>query len=120
MARINKELVALNLLTYPTSKEAAEKSGISRATLYRLKKDVKFQEVLQEVKNDIFRETMQKAQGYCLESLEVLREVAKDKAATDSARVSAARTILELGVTLHEDENIIQKLADMERRLLDD
>ncbi|WP_455505701.1 hypothetical protein [Gemmiger formicilis] len=119
MARINKELVALNLLTYPTNKEAAEKSGISITTLYRLKNDDEFQKVLQKVKNSIFQETMHKAQGYCLESLEVLREVAGDKNATDSSRVSAARTILELGVTLHEDENIIQRLAEMERRLLD-
>lgn len=120
MARINKELVALNLLTYPTNKEAAEKSGVSITTLYRLKKDSNFQEVLQTVKNNIFQEAMQKAQGYCLESLEVLREVMNDKAATDSSRVSAARTILELGVTLHEDENIIQRLVDMERRVFDD
>lgn len=51
MARINKELVAMNLLTCPTSKEAAEKSGISVPTLYRLKKDTAFQNVLQEVKD---------------------------------------------------------------------
>lgn len=75
MARINKELVAMNLLTCPTSKEAAEKSGISVPTLYRLKKDTAFQNVLQEVKDNIFGETMHKAQGYCLESLEVLRTV---------------------------------------------
>lgn len=119
MARINKELVALNLLTYPTNKEAAEKSGVSITTLYRLKKDKDFQEVLQTVKDSIFQETMHKAQGYCLESLEVLRQVATDTHATDSSRVSAARTILELGVTLHEDENIIQRLAEMERRFDD-
>lgn len=68
MARINKELVAMNLLTCPTSKEAAEKSGISVPTLYRLKKDTAFQSVLQKVKDNIFGETMHKAQGYCLES----------------------------------------------------
>ena len=78
MARINKELVAMNLLTCPTSKEAAEKSGISVPTLYRLKKDTAFQNVLQEVKDNIFGETMHKAQGYCLESLEVLRTVMND------------------------------------------
>ena len=77
MTRSNKELIALNLLTYPTSKEAAEKSGVSITTIYRLKKDKDFQEILQKVKNSIFQETMQKAQGYCLESLEVLREVAQ-------------------------------------------
>ena len=88
--------------------------------MYRLKKDAEFQKVLQEVKNNIFCETMHKAQGYCLESLEVLRTVMNDNTATDSSRVSAARTILELGVTLHEDENIIQRLAEMERQVLDD
>ena len=58
MARINKELVAMNLLTCPTNKEAAEKSGVSITTLYRLKKDAEFQKVLQEVKNNIFCETI--------------------------------------------------------------
>lgn len=120
MARVNKEMVALNLLTCPTNKEAAEKSGVSIATLYRMRKDADFQGILQGVKDDIFRETMQKAQGYCLESLEVLRTVMNDESATDSSRVSAARTILELGVALHEDENIIQRLTDMERRVFDD
>ena len=119
MARINKELVAMNLLTCPTSKEAAEKSGISVPTLYRLKKDTAFQSVLQKVK-DIFGETMHKAQGYCLESLEVLRTVMNDSTATDSSRVSAAKIILELGVALHEDEHIVQRLASMEKRLRDD
>ena len=42
MTRSNKELIALNLLTYPTSKEAAEKSGVSITTIYRLKKDKAF------------------------------------------------------------------------------
>lgn len=116
MTRSNKELIALNLLTYPTSKEAAEKSGVSITTIYRLKKDKDFQEILQKVKNSIFQETMQKAQGYCLESL----EVAKDKSATDSSRVSAARAILELGISLYENENIIQRLDEMERRLTGD
>lgn len=120
MTRSNKELIALNLLTYPTSKEAAEKSGVSITTIYRLKKDKDFQEILQKVKNSIFQETMQKAQGYCLESLEVLRGVAKDKNATDSSRVSAARAILELGISLYENENIIQRLDEMERRLTGD
>ena len=120
MARINKELVALNLLTCPTKTEAAQKSGISIHTLYRLRKDDDFQKILHEAKNDMFRETMDKAQGYCLESLEVLRTVMHDKTATDSSRVSAAKTILELGVALHEDEQIVQRLTNIEKGLPDD
>ena len=120
MARINKELVAMNLLTCPTSKEAAEKSGISVAPLFRLKKDPAFLCVGQGVYASICGETMHKAQGYCLESLEVLRTVMNDSTATDSSRVSAAKIILELGVALHEDEHIVQRLASMEKRLRDD
>lgn len=55
-----------------------------------------------------------------MESLEVLRTVMNDNTATDSSRVSAAKTILELGVALHEDEHIVQRLASMEKRLQDD
>lgn len=117
MAKLNKEKVAVNLLTCSTLKEAAEKSGISEATLYRLRKNEAFQDVLKAVKNEIFNDAMQKAQGYTLESLEVLRKVMNDDGATDSSRVSAARTILEMGVTMFEDENIIQRLAELERRL---
>ena len=40
MTRSNKELIALNLLTYPTSKEAAEKSGVSHPRPRYLGRDV--------------------------------------------------------------------------------
>ena len=120
MSKINRERIAINLLTSPTIKEAAEKSGVSVTTVYRLKKEPEFQAILKVVKNDIFHEAMNKAQGYCLESLETLRSIMADDAATDSSRVSAARTLLELGVTMYEDENIIQRLKELEERLADD
>ncbi len=120
MGKLNKENIAINLLTCPTIKEAAEKSGISVTTIYRLKKQDSFQKVLKGIKNDIFHEAMNKAQGYCLESLETLRTVMGNAGATDSSRVSAARTILELGLTMYEDENIVQRLKDLERRLSND
>lgn len=118
MGKLNREKIALNLLTCPTIKEAAEKSGISITTMYRLKKQESFQQLLKEIKNDIFHEAMNKAQGYCLESLETLRNIMNNEGATDSSRVSAARAILELGLTMYEDENIIQRLNELERRLL--
>lgn len=120
MAKLNRENIAVNLLTCKTLNEAAEKSGVSISSIYRLRKDPEFQEVINQVKNSMFQETMQKAQGYCLESLEVLRTIMNDGAATDSSRVSAARTVLELGLNMFEQENIIQKLTELERRMLND
>lgn len=118
MAKLNREKIAMNLLTCPTLKEAAEKSGVSLTMLYRLRKTEEFQIVLHRVKSEIFNDAMHKAQGYCLEALEVLREVMKNENATDSSRVSAARNILDIGVTLFEEEQIIQRLDELERRLL--
>ena len=46
MGKLNKENIALNLLTSPTIKEAAEKSGVSISTVYRLRKQPSFQENL--------------------------------------------------------------------------
>ncbi|QNO15323.1 hypothetical protein HYG86_11375 [Alkalicella caledoniensis] len=117
MGKPNKETIAINLLTSPSMKEAAEKSGVSVSTIYRLKKQPSFQKILKNVKDDIFHEAMNKAQGYCLDSLETLKNIMLDEEATDSSRVSAARSILELGLTMYEDENIVQRLKELERRL---
>lgn len=120
MAKLNKEQVAMNLLTSSSLNEAAEKSGVSLSTLYRLRKQPSFQKILNKVKGEILNDAMQKAQGYTLESLEVLRTIMKDAAATDSSRVAAARTILELGLNSAEQEMIIRKIEELERRMLDD
>lgn len=120
MAKYNKEEVALNLLTSKTINEAAERSNVSTATLYRLRKQPSFQKILKKVKDELFQDTMKKSQGYAMEALEVLRDVATSEMANDSSRVSAARTIIEIGLAANEQENIIARFEDLERRILDD
>ena len=78
MAKLNREHIAMHILTCSTYEEAAEKAGVSISTLYRLRKKPDFQEVINQVKNSMFQETMHKAQGYCMESLEVLRSIMND------------------------------------------
>lgn len=120
MAKLNRENIAFHILTCSTYEEVAEKAGVSKSTIYRLRKKPDFQEVINQVKNSMFQETMHKAQGYCMESLEVLRSIMNDVTATDSSRVSAARTILELGINADERENIIRKIEELERRMFND
>jgi len=120
MAKLNRENIAIHILTCSTYEEAAEKAGVSKSTIYRLRKEPEFQEVINQVKNSMFQDTMHKAQGYCMESLEVLRSIMNNITATDSSRVSAARTILELGISADERENIIRKIEELERRMFND
>lgn len=118
MAKCNKENIAMCILTTSSYEEAAKKAGVSKSTLYRLrKKDPEFQDIINQVKNNMFQDTMMKAQAYSMESLEVLRKIMNDGAATDSSRVSAARTILELGLNSAEQEMILAKIEELERMM---
>lgn len=117
MAKLNRENIAMCILTTSTYEEAAEKSGVSKSTLYRLRKDAEFQDIINQVKNGMFQDTLKKAQAYSMESLETLRTIMNDEAATDSSRVSAARTILELGLNSAEQEMIIHKIEELERMM---
>lgn len=120
MAKRNYEQIALLVLTQPTLKMAAEKAGISYKTLTRYRKNPEFQAVLQAEKVAIFHDTMQKAQAYTMEALETLREIQNNSALNESARVSAAKGILELGTQLHSMEAIEAELAELRKAVMDD
>jgi DNA-binding MurR/RpiR family transcriptional regulator len=117
MAKLNHEKIALYLLTTSSVREAAEKAKVAESTVYRLRKDPGFQETLNKIKDEMFQDTIHKSQGYCLEMLEVLRGIANDPAATDSSRVSAARSILELGIQSKTTE-LVQQEVDEIRKLM--
>lgn len=119
MAKLNRENIAMCILTTSTYEDAAKKAGVSKSTLYRLRNDKEFQDIINQVKNSMFQDTMKKAQAYSMESLEVLRTIMNDCAATDSSRVSAARTILELGLNSAEQEMILSKIEELERMMAD-
>lgn len=120
MAKRNYEQIALLVLTQPTLKMAAEKAGISYKTLTRYRKNPEFQAVLQAEKVAIFHDTMQKAQAYTMEALETLREIQNNPTLNESARVSAAKGILELGTQLHSMEAIEAELAELRKAVMDD
>lgn len=112
------ENAAFHLLTSPTYAEAARRANVSESTLLRLRKKPDFQEVINALKKEMFSETMQKAQSYSKEMLEVLRTIALDDKATDSSRVSAAKGILEMGIQLRNMEEIEAKILALERAVM--
>ena len=119
MAKRNYEQIALCVLTSPKLKAAAEKSGVSYNTLMRYRKKPKFQAAYQEAKKERFNLAMQKAQAYTLEALETLRDIQNNPINNESARVSAAKGILELGVQLHSMEAIEAELAELRKVVMD-
>ncbi|MDR1330214.1 MAG: hypothetical protein LBK23_11500 [Oscillospiraceae bacterium] len=120
MAKLNREHIAVCVLTCSTYAEAAKAAGISNATLYRLRQTPEFQEVLRKVKNQMYSEAFQKSQGYALGTVEALKRIMDTTTATDSARVSAARTLLEMSINAAEQELILDRISELEKRLADE
>lgn len=109
------ERIALNVLTCSTFIEAAEKSGISESTLYKLRQRKPFQQILTETKNRLYGDTMLKAQAYSMEALDVLRAIMINKKSNATARVAAARSILDIGQTAYTYEEIAAKVDRLEQ-----
>jgi len=118
VAKRNYEQIALYVLTSPNLKVAAEKAGISYTTLMRYRKKAEFQTVLQSVKKASFETAMQKAQAMTLDALTTLHEVSQNPVLNESARVSAAKAILELGVQLHSMEAIEAELVELRKAVM--
>ena len=118
MAKRNYEQIALCVLTSPNLKAAAEKAGVSYNTLMRYRKKPEFQAAYQEAKKERFNLAMQKAQAYTLEASETLRDIQNNPINNESARVSAAKGILELGVQLHSMEAIEAELAELRKAVM--
>lgn len=117
MTKEQKELLAVNLVTKRTVKEAAEASGVALSTVYRIKRTDAFQKTLAEAKEQLFSEAMQKAQGMVLDSLNTLDEIRADPSCTDSARVASAKAIIELGKEMFDREVILKRLQEVEERI---
>jgi hypothetical protein len=117
MAKLNKERIALAILSAPSLDAAARQAGISTATLYRIRKQADFQDILTGAKNAMFGEALVKGQGYCLEAMEVLHEIMMNRIGSAGVRVQAAKAVLDVGLSLYEDEQIIKRIEALEKRL---
>lgn len=113
MTKEQKEILALNLITKGSVKEAAKETGVALSTVYRVKRTESFQKLLSETKLMLFSDAMQKAQGLILDSLNTLNEIRADPNCTDSARVASAKAIIELGTEMYDRENIIKQLQEI-------
>lgn len=116
-----QELALVALLDCGEIKRAAERAGVNDATLWRWLQQGEFQRRYREARRQLVETAIAQLQGDCTTAARVLREVAEDAQAPASARVAAAKAILEQSIAAvqltdlqAEVEEIKQVLAEAE------
>jgi nicotinic acid phosphoribosyltransferase len=102
------------LLSYPTVEAAAKVVGIGNVTAWKWRKDPAFDKQYREATREAMHQAAALLQGAAREAVETLRAILS-KAESEAARVSAARTILDMALKAAELEDIEQRLSALEQ-----
>ena len=110
----------LALMTAGTLDEAAAAVGISSATARRWYRLDVVRTELKRLQGEVVGHSLSRLKLSASEALEVLRSVANDKVSPPSARVAAARAILDNTFRSIETTDVLERLESLEARIGDD
>lgn len=109
-----KEKALQALLVSRTRAEAAKAAGIGESTLRTYMQDSEFLERYRQAFGDMVRDAARQAQQTLSPALSTLREIMEDREEPASARITAARSILEYALKLGEQVDILEQLRELE------
>ena len=112
-----QESAIIALLEQPTIQEAAAVAGVSYTTLWRWLQDPTFQGQYRKARRDAFGQATAQLQQASSAAVKALKEIIDDGEAPSSARVMAARTVLEMGLKAIEVEEIEARLIAVEQAM---
>lgn len=109
-----KEKALQALLVSRTRAEAAKAAEIGESTLRTYMQDAEFLERYRQAFGDMVRDAARQAQQTLSPALSILREIMEDREEPASARITAARSILEYTLKLGEQVDILEQLRELE------
>ena len=113
----NSEKILAALLSEPTIKAAASKARVSEATVYRALRVEEFARLYREGRREITQHTIMRLQARSSDAAEILFKIANDKNAPASARVSAARAVVEQAFKAAELYDLNERIGEVEKTL---
>jgi DNA-binding transcriptional MerR regulator len=102
------------LVTCPSITEAAAQCGLAEVTLRRWLKQDGFQAAYREARRAVVQHAITQVQRATAEAVKTLRAVMQNTEAPASARVSAAKAIIETAVKAVELEDLEARIAALE------
>jgi len=115
-ARQKEEMIAA-LIGSRSMADASAKCGVPVRSLYNYLAKPAFKLALREAKSQLLNAAIDRLRDASCEAVDGLIGLAKDPASTSSARVTAWRSVLEFGFRGDEQENIKDKIAELENNL---
>lgn len=108
-----QQAAILALLQQPTITEAARAAGCGERTIHRWLQQLLFQQAYREARREAVTQAMAQLQRLTGEAVQTLRNVIRDPESSGSAKVTAAKLILDYGVR----DNFEERLQELEQRL---
>ena len=105
-----KEKALSALLTNKTKQEAARAAGIAPRTMTLYLSDPEFQMAYSAAFKNLVTDATREAQATLSPAICVLKSIMEDEEENSSARIAAARSLLEYGLRLTEFNDILQEL----------
>ena len=106
------------LLETRTVEDAAKKASVGTRTLYRwLAEDKEFNARLRSTEDFLIGGAVRRLLGLNSRAIDVLKEILNDEEKSDSVRLRAAVTTLDMALKLRELRNVEDRLGDIERQL---
>jgi DNA-binding MurR/RpiR family transcriptional regulator len=112
-----REVAIAALLTAPTIADAADAASISEPTLWRWLQREDFQTAYRQARREAVSQAVAYLQRVASDAVDTLRAVMQDSQKPASARVSAARAVLDLAIRGVEIEDLEARIQALERCL---
>src|ERR1700722_8672292 len=109
------EVAIVGLLTQATMDDAAKHAGVSTPTLWRWMQEPSFQTEYRKARRQAMGQAAAQLQQASSVAVKALKDIIQDSDITASARVTAARTVLEIGLKAIEIEDIESRVEELER-----
>jgi len=113
----NKEKLIAALLSQSSIGAAARATGVGEVTVHRWLRDEGFQRAYRAARSEVVRQVIGQMQRDSSRAAHVLMVIAEDGDAPASARVSAARSILDIAVKAIEIDDLTNRVEALERDL---
>ena len=96
---------------------SSEKVGIGEKTLFRWLQLDEFKQAFKTARRQVIDQTIAQIQSVMSEAVQTLLNIMSDGAAPASAKVSAARTLLDIGFKVVEIEELEGLIENIEKNL---